>query len=56
MKIKLEIPDNTLGLAITLLRQEGFYDIKMLAVTIPTDELKKGEIDILKLIKEKEND
>ena len=56
MKLKIIIPDNTLGLSITMLVQAGIYDIKMQTATIPTDELKKGEIDLVKLIKEQQNE
>ena len=43
MKVKLEIPSNTLALTVTLLTQDGIYDIKMIPTAITSEELKKGD-------------
>lgn len=54
MIIKLNIPDDTIGIGMTLMRCIN-YDLKWEVVSLSTDALKDDIIDIQKPIKERDN-
>ena len=58
MVVKFEIPNNTIGIGMTLLIREG-YDLRWKVASISTDAIESGNINLTQAIKkqeEKDND
>lgn len=54
MKIELDIPDKSIAATITLLMNDGFFDLSFGVITLNTEDLKKGYKDCRGIIKEQD--